>query len=212
MPENELAVQQFATEDIPAAAEALDEINETGTQPEAYRYAELRGEKEPFRIDSDSRANWALRQIAAARAEHARMAAQYREEIDRLKDMMDDEDKRLERKIAWLTTQLDAYSCTVDMKESKGKTRAAYRLAYGNLIRKTGGEDFRLDDDLLIPWLERNAPGCVNKTCKWAKLKAELDFSGGAAITKITGEIVPGVTVVRKPDTFTIEFTKEALT
>jgi len=35
-------------EDIPAASEALDEFNETGTPPEAYRYAELLGESEPF--------------------------------------------------------------------------------------------------------------------------------------------------------------------
>jgi len=184
--------------------------NENGAPlpEESYEFAEERGEKEPFRVDNDSKADWALRRIAADRAEADRLIAIASEEIERYQALVRSIHERYERKTDYLKVQLESYFDTVPQKTTK--TTAKYPLLSGTLVRKKGGTDYRRDNRTLVDWLEENDPDYIKTTKepRWSELKAQLTFADGIAIAP-SGEIVPGVTVVQKPDTFVIELAKE---
>lgn len=189
-------------EDYDAAREALGEMN--GVTTEACLYAAERGEKEPFRIDNDSKADWALRKIAEARQEHARITVLINEQHAELYGAQAAEDDRLESNTAWLAQQLEAYQRTVKGKVTK--TTEKYRLLSGTLVRKKGGLDIKRDQDILTAWLKENCPEYVKTEDSplWGEFKKILSFTDGQAVAP-SGEIVPGVTVEQKQDTFTIE-------
>jgi phage host-nuclease inhibitor protein Gam len=170
---------------------------------QAEYYAVERGEETPFSIDNDSKADWSIRKIAAARADHARIVALAKEQITELEVKIEAEDARLRNATDWLTSQLAAYVETVPCKQTK--TQSTYRLLSGTLKRKRGME-FRRDDDALVPWLRQTGKAeLIKEEARWAELKKLLTFSDDGTALTTDGEVVPGVTAVRKPETFIVE-------
>ena len=175
---------------------------------QATYYAAARGESEPFRIDSDSKADWALRRIAEARGEHRRISALIAEQMAALGIKQAAEDDRLERATAWLQGQLEAYFAALPEDAAHNtKTQSTYRLLSGTLKLRRGRQDFREGAGLLA-WAKRNMPGMVqtDEKVRWGELKRSLRMAeDGTVIDAGTGLVVDGVEVVQGEDKFTVE-------
>ena len=115
-------------------------------------------------------------------------------------------EKRCENGTAWLTSKLAEYFSTVPHK--KTKTTESYRLLSGTLKMKLGGVSMKQDDEKLLEYLKASGNTDMIKTTeapKWGEFKKRLEIIGGAVVDGTTGEIVEGVEVIEKPDTFTVE-------
>ena len=64
------------------------------------------------------------------------------------------------------------------------------------------------DDEKLLEYLKASGNTDMIKTTeapKWGEFKKRLEIIGGSVVDGTTGEIVEGVEVVQKPDTFTVD-------
>jgi hypothetical protein len=180
---------------------------------EADFFAAERGENEPFRVDCDRKADWALTRIKAARDEHRRLTSVIRQEIGELNAMLADEDRKLENATAWLAAQLRAYMEAVGPESvKKAKTQASYRLPHGTLKIKYGGEGWSYDEQKLAGWLAGGGYGEFVETVqklKWGAFKKTLQRAGDGKLLTEAGEEIPAdlLKTERKPDTFEAETT-----
>lgn len=118
--------------------------------------------------------------------------------------------ERCEQRTQEKRDALQRYFDTVDHRHTK--TTEKYDLLSGTLTRKKAAMAPAVEDpEKLIDWLERNAYGYLIQTTKkpkWIELKKLIgydDADGNITITE-TGEVVEGVKVEVKPETFKIEF------
>lgn len=161
-----------------------------------------------FRIADDDTADWAVRKIAEERAELARMKVMASEQVGRIMDKVAAAEKRCESATAYLTGKLAEYFNTVPHKVSKAKTQETYRLLSGVLKMKRGGVSMQQDDERLLAYLKASgATDMITTTEKprWGEFKKRLEIVGDQVVDSSTGEIVEGVSVVEKPDVFTID-------
>ena len=163
-------------------------------------------EAEGFVIDTDQKAEWALRKIREHRADMNRMAMVCDAEIERYEQIKRDAADKCTRDCAYIESMLYAYFVTVPHKATK--TQESYKLPTGALKQKTREPEYVRADAEIIAWL--NDQGMkdfveVKPSLKWAELKKVIAANGEAAIYPETGEIVPGVKVVEREPVFTVE-------
>lgn len=182
----------------------LDELEAMSTDELAER-AEL-DEGAPWRITDDSTADWAVAKIAAAREELARIEALASEQFDRIQSKVEEAKKRCESATGFLTSKLAEYFETVPHKETK--TKHSYRLLSGTLAKKIGGATMRPDEARLLAHLKASGQEDfvkVEEKPRWGEYKKRLEIVNGAVIDTETGELVDGVDIEEKPDSFVIE-------
>lgn len=166
-------------------------------------------EDQRFTIDSDAKAEWAIRKIAEEQAEHDRLVACCQAEIDRYTERQEAYHKRLEGRTANLRAMLLEYFGTVPVKETK--TQQKYELPSGSLVMKKASSDFKADTDKLRDWLVAGNMAYYLKTevsPRWALVKKQLRQSeNGDIVFAETGEIVPAgcVSIEEKPSRFEIK-------
>lgn len=161
---------------------------------------------EAFRIiDNDSKANWAVKQIMKDRAETDRLLALADEEIkylhDRRKALMD----RQEAREGYLKALLMGYFERVEPSTTT-KTQTTYKLLAGKLVKKRQQPEFQRDEAAMVAWAKDNAPAYVQvkESVAWGELKKATETQGDKVIYKDTGEVVPGVVAVERPDVFEV--------
>ena len=187
-------MQEFA-EEFGLATEAVPE--------------DLPQEEQRFVIDSDAKAEWAIRKIAEEEAEHDRLVACCQAEIDRYTERQEAYHKRFEGRTANLRAMLLLYFKSVPVKETK--TQQKYELPSGSLVMKKASSDFKADTDRLREWLEASKMTDYLKTevsPRWALVKKQLSTTAdGDIVFAETGEIVPAgcVTIEEKPARFEVK-------
>ena len=158
-----------------------------------------------FIVDSDRKADWCLRQIKEKQDELERWIEHYKMLTQQITDKINDD-------IAYFSAQLERFLAhQIDANFAKAtKTQVTYTLPTGKLILKHQEPEYKPDDEILVPWLEKNNPEYVKvkKTADWAGLKKTLTLNGDALITD-DGEIVPGITVTPRPDKFMVDTKKK---
>jgi len=161
-------------------------------------------EVESFVVDSDLKAEWALRKIVEESEELNRIETLCNSMIETYKMKIQEATKTFESKTMYFKNQLEDYFLTVKAKETK--TQKTYKLGTGTLKMKLGGDDFVKDEEKLLEWAKKNAQKFVKKSesVEWGELKKELKFVDGKGITA-DGEIVDGLIVKKKQDKFEIE-------
>ena len=110
------------------------------------------------------------------------------------------------RKIAEEKTELDRITA---LGESQiVKIKHSYRLLSGTLVKKLGGSTMKQDDDTLLAYLKASGNEDMIQNTekpKWGEFKKRLEIVGGQIVDKTTGELVEGVQIIEKPDTFTVD-------
>ena len=160
---------------------------------------------EAFVIDSDEKAEWALRKIREAKEERDRLLSLAELEQARISKEVEGINNRYDADTGWLTAQLKNYFYTVEHKSTK--TQEKYQLLSGSLVLKRGGVKYTRDDTALARWLQANQRDDLLKvtvTPDWAELKKHTAIMDGVVIYEDTGEVIDGVTVENAPDTFTV--------
>lgn len=161
-------------------------------------------ESDRFVIDSDAKADWALRKIREQREDVARWRSYYLAQIAKAEESAQQTE-------AFFMALLERYFATVPHRSTK--TQDAYDLPSGKLLRKAQQPDYQRDDTQLLAWAKENAPELVEvkEAVRWGgDLKKRLASTNGQAADKETGEIVPGVTVTYRDPVFTVSLAKEA--
>ena len=160
----------------------------------------------PWRIADDGAADWAVRKIAEERAELARIRELAEAEIERIEAKLAAAEKRCENGTRFLTAKLAEYFSTVPHKATK--TKESYRLLSGTLTMKIGGTQMKQDDEALLAFLKQSGNDDmiqITEKPRWGEYKKRLQIVGGSVVDSQTGEIVEGVTVIEKPNTFSVD-------
>jgi predicted component of type VI protein secretion system len=160
-----------------------------------------------FVVDSDVKAEWALKKIKEEKAECNRFVAVCQEMINDYMLRIETAQTKLESDISYLRQQLMNYFNTVEKRATK--TQESYRLPSGTLILKKQNPDFVRDHDKLLQsvkalGLTSYVKSETEEFVDWSALKATLTVANDKVLTA-DGEIVEGVTVVPKPDIFEVK-------
>ncbi len=187
-------------------AVTLDELE--GLDMDAFGRPETdEGPRPAWRITDDGCADWAVRKIAEEKAELDRIKALADEQIQRIEEKVAAAEKRFQNGTSFLTGKLAEYFQTVPHKTTK--TKHSYRLLSGTLTLKLGGTQLKQNDDALLEYLKASGNGDMIQTVekpKWGEFKKRLQIVGASVVDGTTGEIVEGVEIINKPDTFTVDF------
>lgn len=173
---------------------------------DAIGYDEDPGEAKYWRITDDACADWAVQKIAAERAEVARLRDLAEAQIKRISDKLYAAEQRCNNSTNYLTAKLAEYFETVPTKATK--TQRKYRLLSGTLTKKLGGVSMKQSADTLLAYLKASGNEEYIKTTeepRWGDYKKRLEIVGGNVVDTATGDIVEGVEIVQKPDTFSVD-------
>lgn len=110
-----------------------------------------------FRIADDDCADWAIRKIAAERAERDRIVGLAKSQISRLQEQIDKAEHRYTQNTTFLTDRLADFFRGVSHRATK--TTEKYRLLSGTLTMKLGKPTPKVDDAKLVEWLKENGHG-----------------------------------------------------
>jgi len=174
-----------------------------------FEQKELAPENESFVVDSDSKANWALRKIAEHQANIANIRAFVASEIERLEDYENAMTDPEQSNIDWLEQLLRPYAA----KQLEGQKTKTYKLPCGKCSFKKDTVTITRDENALLAFCKANAPDYVKvkESVDWAGYKKQCTIDDGKMITP-DGEIVAGVTVQPEgPDIFKVEVSKDGL-
>ena len=144
--------------------------------------------REAFVIDSDEKADWAVRKIKEHMTDAERWEAFYKEQAQKIKTSA-------QQSIEYLSGGLYSYFATVPHRETK--TQEKYKLPSGELVLMKEKEDFERDNGALLQWCKANHPELV-------RVKEEPDWNAVKAYIKETGELPEGVTPIQKPPEFKV--------
>ena len=182
-----------------ARAIAFKELYHNQSRKERESMSELQNiEHDGFVIDTDAKAEWAIKRVAQMRADRDKWVEWYKAKIKEITEQTDFDTMNLERMLA-------DYFATVPHKVTK--TQETYKLPSGKLVLKTQNPEYKRDDKTVIEWVKANGMP------QFVKTKEELDWSGlkdatavfdGHVVTE-DGEIIPGIDVVNREAKFIVE-------
>ena len=154
-------------------------------------------QQEGFKIDSDSKAEWAVKRIKEAEREQNRLLAlvdEERAELDvREKEILDNYAKKTDGLKALLEEYLRAQYAKEEARETN--TQITYQLLSGKLVYKKSGMELKQNADVLVNWCKEHLPDAVKVTYtpKWAEIKKNIKVVDGVPVYAPTGEVVDGV-------------------
>ena len=154
-------------------------------------------QQDGFKIDSDSKAEWAVKRIKEAEREQNRLLAlvdEERAELDvREKEIIENYAKKTDGLKALLEEYLRAQYAKEEARETN--TQITYQLLSGKLVYKKSGLELKQNADVLVNWCKEHLPDAVKVTYtpKWAEIKKNIKVVDGIPVYAPTGEVVDGV-------------------
>lgn len=162
--------------------------------------------RERWAIDGDATATWALRRLAAARAELARIEDRHADERNRLDRWATDASRGPLHDAEFFTGKLIDYRRQLEAADPK--LRATYPLPGGSVKRRKGSQQVEVTDEAsFVEWATANAPRLLAVAPSKAAIREALvvtDEETGILVDPATGEQVPGVTRPRGADTYSV--------
>lgn len=169
--------------------------------------------RDRWRIDDDTAANWALRKLAAAETEKARIRHEAQAEISRVQAWADDAEQAISHDVDFFT------GCLVDyrhrLESADPKLAKTYKLPAGSIARaKARRKVVLVDADALMEWALDNDRDLLTvrpaRAEMMAAIGARYDLASAVddpdteteMVVVSTGEQVPGVRIVRGADTY----------
>jgi hypothetical protein len=170
-----------------------------------------------FTVDSDSKAEWALRKIIEIDKRYDRLITDANAEIARYQIIINNLQQHKEyeraRKIGLLE---NFYSSIPHDQLRRTKTTIKYDLPSGRLVEKLPSVKFEIDSDALTEWFKANGKTEYVKTIEkpeWGDFKKTLVFddkvmdmiSKTGTIITTDGEPVEGVVATMSESKFEVE-------
>ena len=159
-----------------------------------------------FRIDSDVKAEWAVRKLRDMRAERDRLVDTMRAVMDEYAKRIAEEEEKYERRAVRMRNMLEDYFESVPHKVTK--TQESYQLPSGRLVLKAMEPEFRRDEAALVDWLKAGEmDSCIETrtAVKWGDPKKNTTvMPDGKVVYNATGEVIDGVTAVSRPAEFRV--------
>lgn len=159
-----------------------------------------------FRIDSDVKAEWAVRKLRDMRAERDRLVDTMRAVMDEYARRIAEEEEKYDRRAVRMRNMLEDYFESVPHKVTK--TMESYQLPSGRLVLKAMEPEFKRDDEALAEWLRAGEMDSfieTRTTVKWGDLKrCTTVLPDGKVVYNTTGEVIDGVTAVSRPAEFRV--------
>jgi hypothetical protein len=161
--------------------------------------------EERFVIDTDKKAEWALRAIAQTEAGYNRLIDVCQEEIKDYTWKITEYEKKKEADTAYLRTQLQDYFGTVQRRQTK--TQDIYELPSGTLRLKHKEPVLEYDEAALVDYLWKTKRSFIKNIRKpqWGEYKKRLKVSGTEVVDTVTGEIVECITATPRDPEFIIQ-------
>ena len=162
-------------------------------------------EPSTWKISDEATADWAIRQIKAERARRDIYINAAKEHIASLNDKITHMQEQCDKKTAFLLSRLNDNLDVLPVK--KTKTQVSFDLPSGKLVRKNSYQSFERDDAKLMEYVHCSSPELIKikEEIDWSSLKKDLDIVNGIVVRKSTGEVVTGVSVIEKPETFDVK-------
>lgn len=164
----------------------------------------LDADRERWRIEDDSAAEWALRKLASLRGkmeENRRIAEAERQRID---SWLEHANESLTRDAAYFEGVLGEYA----LRQRSDADRKSISLPHGMVKTRASSRKYDVTDtDAFLSWARENAPVLIRVTEAPHKSNFEvcLDVRDGHVIEVETGEIVPGLAASDLPPSVTID-------
>ena len=156
-----------------------------------------------FQITDDAAAEWAVQKIKEAQADTKKWQEHFAAQLIAIKRNNDDT-------IAAMKGYLAHYFATVPHRETK--TQAKYELPSATLIRKQQQPQYERDNDALLAYLEGNRRADlirIKREPAWDEVKKCAVVQGETLVDSDTGEVIAGVRVITRPDTFDVKLKGE---
>lgn len=160
--------------------------------------------RDRWAIDNDDLAGWALRKLAAALGETARIRATAQSEIDRIQAWAMDAERQSARDAEFFAAKLSDYRR--QLEHDNPKLPKTYKLPQGSLSRRKNPDRITVTDEAaFLAWADENLPAAVNRKPLVSALKGDgfltvieegNDLGVGAVVDAGTGEAVPGVAAI----------------
>ena len=157
---------------------------------------------DPFCIEDDKQADWAIRKIKESREDTAKWRAYYADQIAKI-------EKANATTEDYFMALLESYFAHVPHKATK--TQESYMLPSGKLVRKAQNPTYERDEEALLAWAHASCPDVIRtkESVSWEQLKKRVTWSpDGEAINRDTGEIIPGVKAIQRDPAFHVTFTE----
>lgn len=163
-------------------------------------------EESTFMISNDKEADWAIEKIFDHESERDRLLQLVEAKEAELKEKRRQITESCENRTSYLKSMLRVFF-EQQKPTSTTKTQSSYQLVSGKLVMKKQQPEYVRDEPAMIAWADENAADFVRveKRINWADLKKKLTVNGEQAVFADTGEIVPGICVVDRPDVFEVK-------
>ena len=162
---------------------------------EQFGVPEEQEQRERFKIETKDQAAWALRKMSRIKAEQDENTQAAQVEIDRIAAWREEENEKLERSVSFFEGLL--YEYFMDLREEDPKLKTM-KLPHGALKMRALQPKYEYDEDALLSWAKENLPQAV-------VTKESVSKNPVKAHIKETGEVVPGVVVLQRPEKFSVE-------
>jgi hypothetical protein len=171
--------------------------------------------EENWQVTDDAGANWALRKIARAEAEIARVEAVAYEEVARITQWKADTVRGPKDDIGFFKAHLVDYRRRLE--DADPQLPKTYKLPAGDLTRRKGATRIEVTDEAaFVAWAEANDPSLLSRKPLVSRLKDQKDRytalppDGDEGTERATwivttdGEGVPGVEQVFAPEQYSV--------
>lgn len=168
---------------------------------------EVGDETSPWQVVDDSAAEWCLRKIARAHRELRRLEAVADAETSAIRAWLDQASAGPARTIEFFESKLVDYRRRLEADDPD--LPKTYRLPAGELVRRAGRVRSTVTDpEAFCAWALAEAPEAVTVKPTPGSIVRSDRFEAtddGAVVDTTTGEIVPGLVVVRGEDTYGVK-------
>ena len=160
-------------------------------------------------VHDDAMADWALRKIAHATTERARLRQLAEQRIDDIRGWLEVATRPLDHDIEFFTHHLIQYRR--ELEDQDPKLAKTYKLPSGALKRRAGRDrTVVVDQQAFTAWALDNLPEALKIDPRVSALTDDrfapnvIDGEGGHLFDTDTGAMVPGVEVIEGVDTYTV--------
>lgn len=162
-------------------------------------------EQEAFTVDTDEKANWALRKIKQHQEQQEQNNALATAEVDKIESWNKEENKKAQDSIDYFQGLLAAYALKKREADPKFKTQ---KLPNGSIKFRKQQPAYHYDDEKLVESLKKSDRSDlikVKESPDKTAVKKSFVVNEDKLINPETGEVVEGVTVEEREDKFEVK-------